>query len=54
VYPPTVKNLNYQLIENDLVEISSTQIRSRLNNRQPINKLVPPNINPMIQEYFPS
>ena len=54
VYPPTVKNLNYQLIENDLVEISSTQIRSRLNNRQPINKLVPSSINPMIQEYFPS
>ena len=54
VSPPPIKNLRYELMKNELIEISSTQIRDRLKNGKTIDQLVPPIINPMIQEYFNS
>ena len=54
VSPPPIKNLRYELMKNELIEISSTQIRDRLKNGKKIDQLIPPIINPMIQEYFNS
>ena len=40
-------------MENPIIDISSTEIRELLKNKQPISHLVPKEINSIIQISFP-
>lgn len=52
--PPAISNLSFHLIKNDLIEISSTQIRNRLQDGKSIDEFVPSSIHPIINNFFQS
>lgn len=52
--PPTCQSsVKYSVMENPIIDISSTEIRELLKNKQPISHLVPEEINSIIQNSFP-
>ena len=52
--PPTCQSsVKYSVMENPIIDISSTAIRELLKNEQPISHLVPEEINSIIQNSFP-
>ena len=52
--PPTCQSsVKYSVMENPIIDISSTEIRELLKNEQPISHLVPEEINSIIQKSFP-
>ncbi len=51
---PNLPGLSYHLLKNDLIKISSTQIRNRLQKRKPIDHLVSPTILTIMKTFFKS
>ena len=50
VTPPPIPQLSYQLVKNDLIDCSSTEIRKRLQSGKSVNHLIPVAAQPFINQ----
>lgn len=50
VTPPPIPQLSYQLLKNDLIDCSSTEIRKRLQSGKSVNHLIPVAAQPFINQ----
>ncbi len=51
VTPPSIPLLSYKLMENDLIDCSSTEIRNRLKSGKSVNHMIPPVAHPDINQH---
>ncbi len=52
VSPPSIPNLSYQLMKNDLIHCSSTEIRNRMQKKMSVENMVPSSILSTLEEAF--
>ncbi len=50
VTPPAIPQLSYQLVKNELIDCSSTEIRKRLKAGRSVDHLIPPAAYPFINQ----
>ena len=50
VTPPQIPQLSYQLVKNELIDCSSTEIRKRLQSGKSVDHLIPSAANPFINQ----
>jgi nicotinate-nucleotide adenylyltransferase len=50
--PPSITNLSYQLMNNELIDCSSTEIRNRIKNNQSIEEMIPDIAYPTFKKFL--
>ena len=51
VIPPSIPNLFYTLMKNDLIDCSSTVIRKRIQSGKSVSHLIPEVANPLVKQH---